>query len=185
VNWLVVGLWVALLATTLVRDRFNAIVWLLALAVLAVNLLTITLSPRMIWGPIVVTVERYYFEMLFLVVLFLAIVIRRVRPGRAVVAVAWLGVSLSAWTSWQSFSRLLESPRYRGLHNARTHAGTLDFADGRVPDDVVGLAALRVGRLSKFLLVFDAAVRVSEGGPCAYVVRDDGTIARPPEGCRA
>jgi hypothetical protein len=138
--------------------------------------------------------------MLFLVVLFLAIMIRRAVPGRAVVAAAWLGVSLSAWASWQSFSRLLESPRYRRLQNARTyaenmqaefadirrtHAGTLAFADGRVPDDVVGLAAFRVGQLSKVLLIFDPAVRVSAQGRCSYVVRDDGTIARPPAGCGA
>jgi hypothetical protein len=107
-------------------------------------------------------------------------------------------VALSAWTSWQSFSRLVDSPRYQGLQHARTyarnlqaeltdirrtHAGTLSFADGRVPDDVVGLAALRVGGYSRFLLVFDADIEVSKGRPCAYVVRDDGTITRPPAGC--
>jgi hypothetical protein len=163
----------------------------------------------MIWGPIVVTVERYYFELLFLVALFLAIVIRRAtagttganpRAGGSVVAAAWLAVVLSAWTSAQSFYRLVNSPRYHGLQHARTYAanlraeladirrtqaGTLDFADGRVPDDVVGLAALRVGGLSKFLRVFDPAVRVSKGNPCAYVVREDGTIGRPPAGCSA
>jgi hypothetical protein len=209
VNWLIVALWTAVLVVTVAADGFNAIVWLVLLAVLAVNTLTITFSPRMIWGPIVVTVERYYFELLFLVALFLAIVIRRAtarttdangRPGRAVVAAAWLAVAVSAWLSGQSFHRLVTSPRYRGLQHARTYAanlragfgdirrtqaGTLDFADGRVPDDVVGLAALRVGGLSKFLLVFDPAIRVSKGNPCAYVVREDGTIDRPPAECRA
>lgn len=115
-----------------------------------------------------------------------------------IVAAAWLAVAVSAWASAQSVQRLVDSPRYRGLQHARTYAanlqaeladirrtrqGTLDFADGRVPDDVVGLAALRVGGLSRFLLVFDPAVRVSKGDPCAYVVREDGTIARPPAGC--
>jgi hypothetical protein len=189
VNWLIVALWVAVLVATVAADGFNAIVWLVLLVILAVNTLTITFSPRMIWGPIVVTVERYYFELLFLVALFLAIVIRRAtvrttganpRAGGAVVAAAWLAVAVSAWTSGQSFYRLVNSARYHGLQHARTYAanlraefadirrtqaGTLDFADGRVPDDVVGLAALRVGGLSKFLRVFDPAVRVSKGKP--------------------
>lgn len=72
-----------LLAVTVARDRFNGIVWLVLLVTLAVNTLTITFSPRMIWGPIVVTVERYYFELLFLVMLFLGIVIRRASPRMA------------------------------------------------------------------------------------------------------
>jgi hypothetical protein len=202
-NWLVVFVWLAILIWSVARDRFNAVVWLLALGTLGVNVLTITLSPRMVFGPLIAFVERYYFEMMFLVVLFLAILTRRTvgvepRNGRIPVIAAWCGVALAACASWHTFGALLRSPRYQDWSTARayaenlsrdlgeirrTHAGTLEFADGPLPQNVLGMAAMRVARLANFLVVFDPAIRVSNHGSCRYVLRRDGTIIRPPEGC--
>jgi hypothetical protein len=201
-NWLVVFVWLAILIWSVARDRFNAVVWLLALGTLGVNVLTITLSPRMVFGPLIAFVERYYFEMMFLVVLFLAILPRRQsgadpRSDRLAAMVAWCGVLLVAGASWHTFGALLKSPRYQNWSTARTYAenlrgeladirrtqpGTLEFADGPLPQHVLGMAAMRVARLSNFLVVFDPAIRVSKG-TCRYVVRGDGTIVRPPDGC--
>ena len=198
-NWLVVVAWLAFAVVTIVRDRFNVVVWLVGLATLAVNFLVITLSPRMVMGPVVVLAERYYFDVMFLVVLFVAIALRRsARDAGGIVMLAWCVVALSGWSSWQSFHRLLESPGYDTLpfvrkytSNLRTdlaairrmHPDTLDFVDGDVPRSLLGMAAMKMGRQSTFLLVFDPAIRIVPHGRCLYAVRPDGTVAHPPPGC--
>lgn len=208
-NWLVVGLWLTFFLASLVAARFNAVVWLLALVTLAVNFLIITLSPRMRLGPLIVTWERYYFDVMFLIVLFVAILVRRMVPSvlnsnsraaRVAVASAWFGVLVSAWLSQQSFLPILESPRYNELPFVRTYAnnlkadlaelrrnnaGTLAFANGFVPRPVLEMGVMTLGAYSKFLPVFDSGVRVFPGGKCLYVVQADGRIASPPEGCRS
>jgi hypothetical protein len=206
-NWLVVGLSVALVAVSVARDRYNVIVWLLALGVVVANLLVITLSPRMLLGPVIVLAERYYFDVMFLVVLFAAIAIRRTMgsaasgtpyPGRVATGTAWLVVVASSWVGWHTFLRVLSGPLYAGLPEVRayanmlrtglaeirrTRADTLEFAQGGVPSAVLGMAGLHVGRLSEFLPIFDRDVRVGPHGRCSYVVRPDGMIIRPPADC--
>ena len=205
-NWLVLGIWFVCFLASVLVDRFNGVVWVLGVSVVAVNFLAITLSPRMVFGPIVVTVERYYPDVIFVVVLFAKLLAERmtrrmtVPTGRrlsAGVAIAWVAVLLASVQSQETFRQILTFPLYvsvplkrayvenlKGdLAEIRTkHEGVLRFAPGATPRWLLGFFQ-SVGDYSKFLPIFDRAVEVSQDGVCVYRLGADGKIEKPPTAC--
>ena len=205
-NWLVLGIWFACFLASVLVDRFNAVIWALGVSMVAVNFLAITLSPRMMFGLAIVAVERYYADVIFVVVLFAKLLAERmtrkmtVPTGRrlyAGVAIAWVAVLLVPAQSQETFRQILTLPLYvqsplkwayvenlKGdLAEIRTKdTGILRFAPGAAPIWLLGLVHA-VGDYSKFLPIFDRAVEVSEDGVCVYRVGADGKIEKPPTAC--
>jgi hypothetical protein len=207
VDRVVIALWASFIMVSVWRDRFNAMVWSLCLGVVIANFLVITFSQRMVFGAIIVTNDRYYFENLPLIALFIAIIVKRMRVeewltsssrGGVVIAGAWLAVGLLALGSQARFLDVFSSPRYAKFPIARefglnltegiadlrqTHRGKLGFANGYVPMDVLAIAAVEIRDYSEVLPIFDRNIAVIKGGSCLYSIQDDGTIRKPPEVC--
>ncbi len=84
VNWLVLGLWLLAVLYTIVRSPRVAVHWLVLSCVVAVNFLLIASSDRAnSFGVYIAYSYRYYFDLLFLLVIFGALIIEDVRhrPG--------------------------------------------------------------------------------------------------------
>jgi hypothetical protein len=147
---------------------------------------------------------RYYFELMFLVVLFVGMALhnlpRRARPfffaGKprwraALVVLAGCLLVGMASMSYLNFDALLDTRRYRRHRQAKEFIENLtvgldalraespeDFAfiDGLAPVFITGKTAAHIRRYSDFLTIFDFDARFDTLAPRLYRITETGEI---------
>jgi hypothetical protein len=200
-----VAAWLGFIGYTIARAPWNAVVWGVALALVALNFGVVAISHRAAhYGLVLATTPRYYFELMYVVVLFAGMALHNLpprsapvlaprRPWRRFAAAAVAGGVLLAWgaTSFASFEGLLASRRYRGNREARVFLDNLQaglavlrrrperdfaFVDGLVPAWLTGKTADRVRRHSVFLRLFDFEPSFDPAAPTLYAIAANGEV---------
>jgi len=206
VNAVFFGGWLVFIGYTIFRWRWNAVVWSVGLAVVALQFAVIGVSHRTAtFGLSMAGTDRYYFELMHIVVLFVALVLhglpsRASRVGmvgwnrrRLGVVVGYTALILMAAFSFARFTWLVESSRYqrhrearvfdlnlmRGLAALRAHPdANVALVDGLAPVYLTGKTAAHIRRHSDFVPIFDPGVRFDPAAPRLYRVTDTGTLER-------
>ena len=116
-------LWFSFIAYTVVRRRSTALIWTVLAVVVGANFLLLSLSVwSLAFGEILPLIRRYYYEVVFLVVIFLGLILHRVsapsevirdarrEPRRlaAGVVVVGLGIAISV-ASYSSFTEIVST----------------------------------------------------------------------------
>lgn len=204
---LVGAAWLAFIGYTIARRPWNAVVWSVAIALVALNFGVVAVSHRAAhYGLVLVTTPRYYFELMYLVVLFAGVALHDLParpvaslpargPRRRAAALAGAGGLLLACgaTSFAHFEGLVASRRYRGNREARVFVHNLQsglaavrsrpqrdyaFVDGLVPSSLTGKTAAHVRRHSVFLQLFDFEPSFDPAAPTLYAIGEDGEVRR-------
>ncbi len=192
--------WAAIVALTVALRPRNAIVWLAALVTISTNIAVLGLSDRAAaYGHFVAFAYRYYFELLFLLVLFLAMAVQATIPRltaiwrppefapRVLAAVLVLGVAAS---SYEQFASLVDS-RFPASAVARRYFANLEtdlrlleaqpparrtFVDGFMPIEIMPLGTWNRSHQVLFELF---RVDVAYGPPArgSYLIGNDGRIS--------
>ena len=204
VNAVFFGGWLVFIAFTIYRRRWNAVVWSVGLGVVAVQFAVIGVSHRTAThGLSTAASDRYYFELMHIVVLFVGLVLQDLpSPGSRVeaagrrrrrfgIAVGCSALALMATLSFARFTWLVESPRYqrhrdarvfdlnlmRGLAKLRERPdGKVALVDGLAPVYLTGKTAAHIRRYSDFVPIFDPGVRFDPAASRLYRVTDTGTL---------
>jgi hypothetical protein len=193
-TWLACLAWAVLLAYSLLRARSRAVVWLVLIAVLYANYLVITGPARgQFFGTALATVMRYYFELGFLLAIFLTLALA---PERAVstppIAAFALAISLSvAFPLYGYHQARAEIAATYGKEFKKNHRfikslsqalaklpddRPLRFVDSNVPPYVYG-AFLNIGLpYSKVVSVLKPNVEFVERNRARYEFGPEGQI---------
>lgn len=206
-----VGLWVGLawavaLTYSIVRRRATLLAWvsLIVLVSLSVYAGTSQARERLVGPFAALLADRYYFELMPILVLFVAIALAEFLPGAAEEAVpkrslaSWSGAILAvaglcllSANSERSVERLFAT-RYGALPNARLFLenlrhglrrvsrdpdGTLPLVDREVPGDT-RLMAVHPKKSSELLELLGERPRPVAAGPGAYWITESGRIVR-------
>lgn len=206
-NALIFGFWLVFIAYTVAREPMNAVVWSAGIALVAANVAAIAISQRTErFGLSIAKSYRYYFELMFLVILFVGMALhnlpRRDRPSffsrnprwkQAGVVLAGCLLATMASMSFSRFEALLDLPRYRrhpqakefvenltaGLDELRAErAEDFAFVDGLAPRFLTGKTAAHIRRYSDFLRVFDFDARFGTAAPHLYRITETGEVRR-------
>jgi len=190
---------------SMARARANILIWLVGLGAIGLNFLLIATSPRNVFGLGSVLTHRYYFELVFLVVIFLKLILDNLSVGQALswfpkpvqivlqsqrfhLALIVVYASLSFFNS----QVLMGTPRY-ARHNqvkaymenlstsvARLKANppeNLAFVDGNVPEYITGFKwKMRPYRMFLQLFKINAAYGVLTEN--LYTITETGEIER-------
>jgi hypothetical protein len=205
VNAVLFAFWLVFIAYTIAREPKNAVVWITGVLVVAANIAVIAVSHRTErFGVSMANSYRYYFELMFLVVLFVGMALHnlppRARPSLftrnprwtpAWVALASGLLALMAVMSFLRFEALLDTPRYLRHLRAKEFVENLtagldalraerreDFAfvDGLAPRFLTGKTAAHIRRYSDLLKVFDFDARFDTAAPRLYRITDLGEV---------
>lgn len=203
-NALFFAFWGVFAGYTIVARRSNAVVWLVGLGLLALQFAVIGVSHRTAaYGLAMAGTDRYYFELMYIVVLFVALVLQDPSPRAARVeagvrgglrpgaVVGCTALVLMAALSFARFSWSIESPRYqrhrearvfngnliRGLAKLREQSdGSVALVDGLVPIHLTGKTAAHLRRHSDLVPIFDPGVRFDSTANRLYRVTDTGAL---------
>jgi len=206
-NAVLFGFWVLFIAYTVARQPKNATAWIAGIALVAANVAVIAISHRTErFGLSIANSYRYYFELMYLVVLFAGIALHNLPPRAwppsfagnprwrpAWVALACCLLAAMASMSFLRFASLLELPRYRRHLQAKEFVENLtagldelradrrdDFAfiDGLAPAFLTGKTAAHIRRYSDFLKVFEFDARFGTAAPRLYRITETGEVRR-------
>jgi hypothetical protein len=204
-NFVFIGAWLGFAAYTIARAPWNAVVWGVGIALVALNFGFVAVSQRTAsYGLSLAATPRYYFELMFLVVLFVGMALHNLparpplaafekHPGRKVAATAVAcGMLLAtAAVSFARFEGLLDTRRYRRNRDAKVFIDNLRadlealrsrpqrefaFVDGLVPGYLTGKTAHHVRRYSEFLETFDFEARFDPAAPTLYAITEEGHV---------
>jgi hypothetical protein len=207
VNAVLFAFWLGFIAYTIAKEPKNAVVWIAGVVLVAMNVAVIAVSHRTVrFGLSMANSYRYYFELMFLVVLFVGMALHnlppRARPSfftrnprwrPAWLALAGCLLAMMALMSFFRFEALLDTPRYRRHLQAKEFVENLtagldelradrreDFAfvDGLAPRFLTGKTAAHIRRYSDFLTVFDFDVRFGTAAPRLYRITETGKVRR-------
>jgi hypothetical protein len=205
VNAVLFAFWLGFIAYTIAKEPKNAVVWIAGVSVVALNVALIAVSHRTErFGLSMANTYRYYFELMFLVVIFVGMALHnlppRTRPSRFTrnprwktmwVVLAGCALALLASMSFFRFDALLDTPRYRRHRQAREFVENLtagldelradpsrDFAfvDGLAPRFLTGKTAAHIRRYSRFLTIFDFEARFDAAAPRLYWITETGEV---------
>jgi hypothetical protein len=205
-NALFFGFWIVFIGYTSAMRRWNAVVWSVGLGLVALQFAAIGVSHRTAaYGLAMAGTDRYYFELMYIVVLFVALALQGLPPRAPRVArgdgsgwrpgfvVGCAALILMAAFSFVRFSWLVESPRYqrhrearvfnlnllRGLSRLRESSdGDVALVDGLAPVRLTGKTAAHIRRHSDFVPIFDPGVRFDPEATRLYRVTDTGRLER-------
>jgi len=205
-NALFFGFWAAFMAYTIYRRPWCAVIWTVGLGLVAAQIAVIGVSHRTAtFGLSTAGSDRYYFELIHIVVLFVALVLRELPPRiarvgsrdggrrRVRVVVACAALVLMAVFSFARFTWKVESPRYqrhrdarvfdrnlmRGLARLRTRPDRgVALVDGLAPVYLTGKTAAHIRRYSDLVPIFDPEVSFDPTAALHFRVTDAGTFAR-------
>lgn len=204
-NFIFMGAWLAFAAYTIARAPWNAVVWAVAITLVALNFGVVAVSQRTVrYGLSLAATPRYYFELMFIVVLFVAMALHNLparspiaalarHPGRrlAMTLVASGMLLALAVVSFAHFESLLETRRYRRNRDAKVFVdnlradldalrrrpqGEFAFVDGLVPSYLTGKSADHVRRYSKFLGIFGFEARFDPAASTLYAITEQGEV---------
>jgi hypothetical protein len=197
----------ALVAISVVRVRAVALAWLVLVALVSLNFAVVAASNRtLLWGTLMAFETRHYFELMFLVILFLKVALVRWRaapspfsllptPGPRLRASAWAGCAalllVHAWASFGAFVHLQETYA-RDLMRSRSYMRRLlsdvdalnlgrgaprAFADGPVPTYLEPFGD-DLRRVSSLLPMIGVKARFVSPDEAELVVTESGSIVR-------
>jgi hypothetical protein len=199
------AVWSLFFLYTVVKRPLNLFVWLVGLGLIALNVFAIGISNRTLFGPEIVYSQRYYFELMFLVVIFIALMLRDLpapalsarlasRPAaRARVRVLFvlLAMGYASLSCLQGVTSLRENRNDAMVKEfmdnltagiARLRADPpkdLSFVDGRVPKHVHWVGAFRSQPYSRFLQMFDIEATFDDRrSQNLYRITDQGEVVR-------
>ena len=211
INAVLFAFWLGFIAYTIAREPKNAIVWIAGIALVATNVAVIAISHRTErFGLSMANSYRYYFELMFLVALFVGMALHNLPPRARLPLflgnprwrpawVAFAGCLLAAMASMSflRFEALLDLPRYRRHLQAKEFVENLttgldelradrrkDFAfvDGLAPGFLTGKNAAHIRRYSDFLKIFDFDAPFGTAAPRLYRITETGEIRRVARG---
>ena len=197
--------WLGFLLYTVAKRPSDLAVWLIGAGLVALNILAIALSNRTLFGAESIATQRYYFELMFLVVLFAAPLLRE-RPesglgvrfpprstARTTAQVAGIVLALGyASLYFAQGAAALREDRDRAMAKefmdnliegmAQLQAAPppdLSFVDGGVPKYVHWVGAFRNQPYSRFLQLFEIDATFDDYRSAnLYRITDTGKLVR-------
>ena len=204
-DYVVGSVWTLFFLYTVIMRPRNLLVWCVGLGLVALNILAIGISPRgSEYGLLLAFTHRYYFELTFLAVVFLGLILQdlphprlpaflaKVGARRAVSALGAIVIVGYALLSYSHAKELL-GWGYAGnrqvkeyVDNLRTSIEDLDLdpseglalVDGRVPRYVLGVHWGELGAYSRFLEIFDISVSPPKEYAPLFRITENGKIER-------
>jgi hypothetical protein len=206
VNALFFGFWAVFIAYTIYRRPWNAVVWSVGIGLLAAQVGVIGVSHRTAtYGLSTAGTDRYYFELIHIVALFVALVLRDLPPRvaretagsrqrrRLGIAFGYTALVLMAAFSFARFTWLVDSPRYQRHREARVFNLNLirglarieespdrsvALVDGLAPAYLTGKTAAHIRRYSDLVPIFDPEVSFDPKTARLFRVTDTGMFER-------
>jgi len=204
-DYVVRSVWTLFFLYTVIRRPRTLLAWCVGLGLVALNILAIGISPRgSRFGLILHLTHRYYFELTFLAVVFLGLILQDLpRPRlpafltklwarRAVSALGAIVIVAYALLSYWHAKELLErgyaesSQVKEYVDNLRTSIEELNLdpseglalVDGRVPGYILGFSWGELRTYSRFLEIFDIRVSPPKQNAPLYRITEHGKIER-------
>jgi hypothetical protein len=203
-DYVVRSVWTLFFLYTVIKRPRNLLVWCVGLGLVTLNILVVGISPRGSRLGLLVFTHRYYFELTFLAVVFLGLILQDLpRPRltdlltkptvrRAVSALGAIVILGYALFSYSHAKELLERDYAKGsqvkeyVDNLKTSIEELNLdpseglalVDGRVPRYILGVRWGELGAYSRFLEIFDIRVSPPKQNAPLYRITDHGKIER-------
>jgi len=197
--------YLSLFTYSVVKKRANILIWVLGMGVIGLNSLLIAASPRNIFGLSNLLTHRYYFELVFLAVIFLKLILSNIpsrdalsglpeRAQRVLLSTHFQIVLILVYAclSFYNCRVLMSTPRYSRHDQVKVYmenlsagiAGfkadppaNLSFTEGAVPEYVTGFR-WKMRPYSIFLQIF--ALEASYGVPTEdfYTITEAGEVRK-------
>ena len=204
-DYVIGSVWTLFFLYTVIKRPRNLLVWCVGLGLIALNILAIGISSRgSEYGLLLAFTHRYYFELTFLAVVFLGLILQDLpqprlpaflsspRERRAVSALGAIVIVGYALLSYSHAKELLERGYATNrqvkeyVDNLRTSIEELDLdpseglalVDGRVPRYILGVRWEELGAYSRFLEIFDVRVSPPKEHAPLYRITEHGKIER-------
>lgn len=195
---------VGFFAYTVTKKPSNVFLWLVGLGLISLNFLLIASSPRNFFGIDLTRSYRYYFELTFLVVIFVKLILDNIPaqkalsdlPERVRRALQSKYVQVALIIAYVSLSfvnhQQLMDTRYARYRRAREYVKNLSsgisklkanppenlsFIDGTVPDYVTGFK-WKMRPYSAFLQIFDLKALCGIPTENFYTISDTGEVRK-------
>jgi hypothetical protein len=202
----VAAVWLLALTYCSVRERRSLVAWAVAAVLITVSICTGTSAARALAaGPLVaVEADRYYFELLPVLVLFAAVALAQLPASETERAILrkpllrWVGAGLTAAilvmtaeNSYRASARLF-AQNYADFHYAKEYFdnlrsglagasrdgdGSLPLVDGSIPKDFVWFVPNPKSK-SQLLQLMGEKPRATPPAPGAYWITDTGRMVR-------
>jgi hypothetical protein len=202
-NLLIGSCWLAFLVYTVRQRPRNAGIWLIGLGCIGVNYLMIAISPVSVFGLRMAQAPRYHYDVLFLVIIFLSLLLRRLPAGtvgnaivQSVRTVPYAGaiqvgvVVCCAGAAWFTQSRaMLSYPNMRATRNFMTNLSAgmapfrtnppadLSFKNGPVPNYLL-IFCEHMSAYSEFLRMFGLKAVYDVPTSHYYEITEEGRVRR-------
>jgi len=205
-NWVVSALWLTAIAASIAIAPRNAIFWVVGLGLLVLNIQMIAMSSRMLLvADLLATEHRYYFDLLFVAVLFFAPVLHNLQAARRApqslrvrrnvhrVGIA-LALGIVAISHANFVTAIHTQPQYRNLKRVKGYVENVDrgletlnrkhpegftIGNGRVPLFVLGMLVNLIGKQAQFLPAFGFdSTRVVKPLEADYYINKSGGIMK-------